>query len=141
MAISDPIGDGLTKIRNASRAGHPAVDLRFSGIIAHVLDVLKREGFIRTYKVLGDQPSQRTLRVYLKYVPARADGGRARNTPAITQLIRASKPGVRMYRKAAALPRVLGGLGAAIVTTSKGIMTERDAYQQRIGGEIICYVW
>ncbi len=141
MAISDPIGDGLTKIRNASRARHPSVDVRFSRVVAHVLDVLKQEGFIRTYKVLGERPSQRTLRVYLKYAPAPSDGGRARNTPAITQLIRASKPGVRMYRKARALPRVLGGLGAAIVTTSKGIMTERDAYQQRIGGEVICYVW
>lgn len=141
MAISDPIGDGLTKIRNASRAHHPAVDIRFSRVFAHVLDVLKQEGFIRTYKVLGDRPSQRTLRVYLKYAPAPSEGGRARITPAITSLIRASKPGVRMYRKARALPRVLGGLGAAIVTTSKGIMTERDAYHQRIGGEVICYVW
>jgi len=141
MAISDPIGDGLTKIRNGSRAGHPAVDVRFSRVFAHILDVLRQEGFIRTYKVLGERPSQRTLRVYLKYATAPSDGGRMRRTPAITQLIRASKPGVRMYRRASSLPRVLGGLGAAVVTTSKGIMTERDAYQQRIGGEVICYVW
>ena len=131
-AISDPIGDALTKIRNASRAKHPAVDLRFSRVFAQVLEVLKHEGFIRTYKVVGERPSHRMLRVYLKY---------AKTAPAITQLIRVSKPGGRLYRKARELPRVLGGLGVAVVSTSKGIVTEREAYQQRIGGEILCYVW
>jgi small subunit ribosomal protein S8 len=77
------------------------------------------------------------LRVYLKY----AKRSSSKKTPAITQLIRVSKPGVRTYRKAAELPRVLGGLGVAVVSTSKGILTERDAYRQRIGGEVICYVW
>lgn len=133
MANTDPIGDGLTKIRNASRAGHPAVDIRFSKVFIRILDVLKQEGFIRTYKAIGESPAQQMLRVYLKYV---------KKTPAITQLIRISKPGVRTYRKAAQLPRVLGGLGVAIVSTSnKGIVTEREAYQQHIGGEVICYVW
>ena len=142
MAISDPIGDGLTKIRNASRVRHPSVDVRFSRVFGHILDVLRQEGFIRAYKVLGDRPSQRTLRVYLKYAPSTApDGVRKQSTPAITQIIRASKPGVRMYRKARGLPRVLGGLGAAVVSTSNGIMTERDAYQRHIGGEVLCYVW
>ena len=131
-AISDPIGDALTKIRNASRAKHPAVDLRFSRVFAQVLEVLKHEGFIRTYKVIGERPSHRVLRVYLKYAKA---------APAITQLIRVSKPGGRLYRKSRELPRVLGGLGVAVVSTSKGIVTEREAYQQRIGGEVICYVW
>jgi small subunit ribosomal protein S8 len=132
MAISDTIGDGLTKIRNASRAGHPAVDVRQSRFMVQILDVLKREGFIRTYKPIGETPAQRMLRVYLKY---------AKKTPAITQLVRVSKPGVRTYRKARELPRVLGGLGVAVVSTSKGLMAEREAYQQRIGGEVICYVW
>ena len=132
MAISDPISDGLTKIRNASRARHPAVDVRGSRFFTQILDVLKQEGFIRAYKVTGDTPAQRMLRVYLKY---------ARKTPAIIQLIRVSKPGVRVYRKSRALPRVLGGLGVAVVSTSKGVITERDAYQQRLGGEVICYVW
>jgi small subunit ribosomal protein S8 len=131
-AISDPIGDALTKIRNASRAKHPAVDIRFSRVFSQVLEVLKHEGFIRTYKVVGERPSHRTLRVYLKY---------ATHAPAITQLIRVSRPGWRRYRKASQLPRVLGGLGVAIVSTSKGITTERDAYHQRIGGEVLCYVW
>ena len=132
MASSDPLGDGLTKIRNASRAKHPTVDIRSSGVAGRVLDVLKQEGFIRAYKPVGEAASQRVLRVYLKY---------ARKTPGITQLIRISKPGVRVYRKAAQLPRVLGGLGVAVVSTSKGVMTERDAYHQRIGGEVLCYVW
>lgn len=132
MSISDPISDGLTKLRNASRAMHPAVDIRFSRFFEQILNVLKQEGFIRTYKAIGDTPTQRVLRVYLKY---------AKKTPAITQLVRVSKPGGRMYRTARELPRVLGGLGVAIVSTSKGITTERNAYQQRIGGEVICYVW
>ena len=132
MAVSDPISDGLTKIRNASRVKHPAVDVRFSKVFLKILDVLKQEGFIRTYKTIGERPADRMVRVYLKY---------AKKVPAITQLIRISKPGARIYRKASKLPRVLGGLGVAIVSTSKGIIAERDAYQQRIGGEVICYVW
>ncbi len=132
MAITDPIANGLTKIRNASLAKHPTVDVRASGVVERILDVLKQEGFIRTYKSVGQTPAQRVLRVYLKYV---------KKTPAISQVIRVSKPGVRQYRKAAELPRVLNGLGIAVVSTSKGIMTERDAYRQRIGGEVMCYVW
>ena len=130
--IHDSIGDALTKIRNASRSRHPAVDVRFSQLSTRILDVLKQEGFIRTYKLVGDVPAQRSIRVYLKY---------ARKTPAITQVIRVSKPGARIYRKAVELPRVLGGLGIAIVSTSNGIVTEQEAYKRRIGGEVMCYVW
>ena len=132
MAVSDPIADGLTKIHNASRAKHPTVEVRPSRLFEQMLEVLKQEGFIRSYKRVGDTPSRRMLRVYIKY---------AKKTPAINELIRVSRPGVRMYRKANELPRVLGGLGVAIVTTSQGVMTERDAYRQRIGGEVLCYVW
>ena len=132
MAITDPIADGLTKISNATRVGHPTVDIRASRFFARLLEVLKKEGFIRSYKPMGDAPAQRMLRVYLKY---------AKKTSAITQVIRVSKPGVRQYRKARDLPRVLGGLGVAIVSTSKGVMTEREAYQAHMGGEVICYVW
>lgn len=132
MASSDTIGDALTKIRNGSRARHPAVDVRHSKLVLRILDVLKQEGFIRTYKTMGETPADKAIRVYLKY---------AKKTPAITQLIRVSKPGVRVYRRAAELPRVLGGLGVAIVSTSKGLQTERAAYQQRMGGEVLCYVW
>jgi small subunit ribosomal protein S8 len=132
MALTDSIGDGLTKIRNASRAKHPTVELRCSRVLSQILEVLKREGFIRAYKPVGDVPAQRSLRVYLKY---------SQKTPAVTQLIRVSKPGVRVYRKATTLPRILGGLGVAVVSTSRGMMTEREAYQQHIGGEVLCYVW
>ncbi|PIQ84509.1 MAG: 30S ribosomal protein S8 [Candidatus Omnitrophica bacterium CG11_big_fil_rev_8_21_14_0_20_63_9] len=128
----DRISDGLTKIRNASRAKHATVEVRFSRLMTEMLEVLKREGYIRTFKPVGETPADRSMRVYLKY---------SRRTPAISQLIRVSKPGERAYRKASELPRVLGGLGVAIVSTSKGLMTERDAYQQRIGGEVLCYVW
>ena len=150
--MTDSIADGLTKIRNASRAGHPTVEVRASRVLGNVLEVLRQEGFIKTYKPVGDTPAQRRLRVYLKYslnpigTVYRVDGaGRRKHAgskaPAITQLVRVSKPGMRVYRNAKTLPRVLGGLGVAVVTTSKGIMTERSAYQQRIGGEVICYVW
>jgi small subunit ribosomal protein S8 len=132
MAATDPIADGLTKLRNASLAKHPTVDLRASRVVERILDVLKQEGMIRTYKPIGQEPSQRALRVYLKYV---------KKTPVISQVIRVSKPGVRRYRKAAELPRVLNGLGLAIISTSKGLMTDREAYRQRIGGEVMCYVW
>ena len=128
----DPIADGLTKIRNASRAQHPTVDVRPSRLLARILEVLKQEGFIRAYKPVGETPPLQTLRVYLKY---------SKKAPAITELVRISKPGVRRYRKAGQLPRVLGGLGVAIVTTSRGVMTEREAYRQRTGGEVLCYVW
>lgn len=132
MALSDPTGDGLTKLRNASRARHVAVEVRCSRFLTQILDVLKQEGLIRTYKVTGETQAQRTLRVYLKYM---------KKTPAISQLIRVSKPGCRVYRKASELPRVLGGLGVALVSTSKGMLTEREAYRRRLGGEVICYVW
>ena len=132
MAANDTIADGLTRLRNASRAKHPTVDLRASRMVEQILAVMKQEGFIRTYKPVGEKPSQRTLRVYLKYQQKRS---------VITQLVRVSKSGARVYRKASELPRVLGGLGLAIVTTSKGLMPEREAYRQRIGGEVVCYVW
>jgi len=132
MGISDPIADALTKIRNASRAGHPTVDLWSSRFLERILEVLRREGFIRAHKPVGGAPTQQQVRVYLKY---------AKKAPAITQVVRVSRPGVRRYRTAARLPRVRGGLGVAVVSTSRGVMTEREAYQQRIGGEVVCYVW
>ena len=132
MSITDPIADGLTKIRNASKAFHPTVDLPASKQIENLLIVLQKEGFIRTFKVVGETPKDKTARVYLKYV---------NKTPVIRELQRVSRPGQRIYRKASTLPRILRGLGTAVVTTSKGVMTERDAYRQRIGGEVICTVW
>ncbi len=132
MGATDPIADGLIKLYNASQARHPTVEVRASRFLAQILDVLKQEGFIRTWKPIGETPAQRMLRVYLKYVQKR---------PVITRLVRISKPGMRRYYKARELPRVLGGLGIAVVSTSRGLMTERDAYRKRIGGELVCYVW
>jgi small subunit ribosomal protein S8 len=132
MGATDPIADGLVKIFNASQARHPTVEVRASRFLGEILEVLKREGFIRTWKPMGETPAQRMFRIYLKYADKR---------PAITRLVRISKPGMRQYRNAKELPRVLGGLGVAIVSTSNGLMAERDAYQKRVGGEIVCYVW
>ena len=132
MGVSDPLADGLTRIRNASRAKHPTADVRPSKLMQRILDVLKQEGFIRTYKAVGDVPAQRVLRVYLKYV---------NRVPAISQVVRISKCGQRQYRGAANLPRVLRGSGIAIISTSQGVMADRDAYRQRVGGEVLCYVW
>ena len=132
MAASDPLADALTKIRNASRVLHPTVDVRASRIVERVLEVLKQEGYIRTYKAVGESVTQRILRVYLKY---------AKRTPAIRQLVRVSRPGQRNYRNASQLPRVLHGLGVAVISTSRGVMADRDAYRQRVGGEVLCHVW
>ncbi len=132
MAITDPTADALTKIRNASRAHHPTVDVRPSKFTEHVLKVLQQEGFIRTYRNVGEAVQSRTCRVYLKYLG---------KIPAIAQLVRVSKPGVRAYAGRNELPRVRRGLGVAIVTTSQGVMTERQAYRQGIGGEVVCFVW
>ena len=133
MSITDPVADFLTKIRNASRARHEAVEVRASRLTQQVLSVLKQEGFIRNYKTAGQAPKQ-TFRVYLKYVPPD-------RTPTISELIRVSKPGLRSYRGPQELPKLLGGLGRAVLTTSKGVMTDQEARRQGVGGEVLCYVW
>lgn len=130
--ISDPMSDLLTKLRNGSRAKHATVDVRASKFSEHILVILKQEGFIRAYKAVGEG-TRKGFRIYLKYAPGRV--------PVIKQLARASKPGQRHYCKATKLPRVLGGLGRAILTTSKGVMTDQEARRQRLGGEVVCYVW
>lgn len=132
MPATDPIADALTKIRNASRATHPSVDVRVSRVVRALLQTLQQEGYVRAVKPVGTALTQQRLRVYLKYQGRR---------PAIVGLVRVSRPGMRQYRRARALPRVLRGLGVAVITTSKGVMTDRDAYRQRIGGEVLCYVW
>lgn len=132
MSFSDPMSNALTKIRNASRAKHPTVEIPAARFTQRLLDILKQEGFIRTYKLAG-QPPATFFRVYLKYAPDK--------TPAIAQMIRVSKPGQRRYAGAQRLPRVLGGLGRAILTTSHGLMTDHEARRKHLGGEIICYVW
>lgn len=130
--ITDPVANFLTKIRNGSRANLPVVDVPASKLTERILVVLKQEGFIRNYKAMGEAPKKR-IRIYLKYGLDKA--------PAIKQVIRVSKPGQRRYRGVEKLPRVLGGIGRSILTTSKGIMTDRQARQARVGGEVVCYVW
>lgn len=132
MSVCDPIADLLTKIRNASSTKLPATDVVASRLAEQLLIVLKREGFIKNYKAIGQAPKKQ-FRVYLKYAPGRV--------PAISQVVRVSKPGQRRYRGVAKMPRVLGGLGRAILTTSKGLLTDHEARQQKIGGEVMCYVW
>jgi len=138
---TDTLADILTKVRNASRAKHTTVEVPATKLAERVIEVFKQEGFIRGYKVIGTSPVTRCIRIYLKYAASQVAGSVRTKTPAITQVVRISKPGVRRYSKAARLPRVLGGLGVAIVSTSQGIMTEREAFRKRVGGEVLCYVW
>lgn len=132
MTVSDPIADLLTRIRNAQMARHPMVTLPSSNIKAAVARILKDEGFIEDYNV-ARETAQGTLRLRLKYLPDRK--------PAISGLERVSRPGRRVYTGAQEVPWVLSGMGVAVISTSQGIMTDRQARRSRIGGEVLCYVW
>ncbi|REJ38360.1 MAG: 30S ribosomal protein S8 [Bacillota bacterium] len=130
--MTDPIADLLTRIRNASMAYHDTVDIPASRLKRDIVQILKDEGFIQDYQLIKQDP-QGILRVYLKYGPNKER--------VITGLKRISKPGLRIYAKANEIPRVLGGLGVAILSTSRGVMTDRQARREGVGGEVICYVW
>ena len=137
MSITDPVGDMLTKIRNASLAKHERVDLAGSHFQAAIADVLKQEGFIRSYKWLeGDagagKGGRRTLRVYLKFSAKRA--------PIITSIKRVSRPGRRAYVQRGRIPRVLEGMGIVVLSTPQGVMADSAARKAGVGGEVICYV-
>ncbi|MFO7245516.1 MAG: 30S ribosomal protein S8 [Thermaerobacter sp.] len=132
MSMTDPIADLLTRIRNASMAYHDTVDIPASRLKRDIVQILKDEGFIQDYQLIKQDP-QGILRVYLKYGPNKER--------VITGLKRISKPGLRIYAKANEIPRVLGGLGVAILSTSRGVMTDRQARREGVGGEVICYVW
>lgn len=132
MAMTDPIADMLTRIRNGNMVGHEKVDIPGSNIKRAIAEILKEEGYIRDAEFIPDN-KQGTIRVHLKYGQ--------NNQRIITGLKRISKPGLRVYASAEELPRVLGGLGIAIVSTSHGLMTDRKARQNKVGGEVICYVW
>jgi small subunit ribosomal protein S8 len=129
---SDPVADLLTRIRNASRAEHEKVDIPSSRLKVRIAEILKAEGFIKNYRVLDDN-KQGTLRVYLKYGPA--------NEQIISGLVRASSPGRRMYVTHDRIPTILAGMGVTIVSTSRGLLTDRDARSQKVGGEVLAYVW
>jgi small subunit ribosomal protein S8 len=134
MTMTDPIADMLTRIRNANVAMHDDVMMPSSKLKESLAAVLQKEGYIQSFRVDQEEgkPSK-TLIIDMKYSEARER--------VITGIRRVSKPGLRVYTKADAVPRVLGGLGVAVVSTSKGLLTDREARRQRIGGEVLCYVW
>lgn len=132
MITSDPISDMLTRIRNANQVRHEKVEIPGSNIKRSIAEILKNEGYVRDAEFVQDT-NQGVIRVFLKY-------GKGQER-VITGLKRISKPGLRVYVDHDNIPRVLGGLGVAILSTSKGVMTDREARQQGIGGEVLCYVW
>ncbi len=134
MTMTDPLADMLTRIRNANTAMHDDVSMPASKLKESLAGILQREGYIDSYEVFDDADGPgRTLRIDMKYSPQRAR--------VISGLKRVSKPGLRVYSKSDEIPRVLGGLGVAVVSTSKGLMSDREARRRRMGGEILCYVW
>ena len=134
MTMTDPIADMLTRVRNANTAMHDEVKMPSSKKKEALAAILKKEGYIEDFAVTpnGDRPGS-TLTVTMKYSPERAR--------TISGLRRVSKPGLRVYKPAAEVPRVLGGLGVAVVSTSQGLMTDREARKRNVGGEVLCFVW
>jgi small subunit ribosomal protein S8 len=133
--VSDPIADMLTRIRNALLAGKSEVGIPKSKIKVEIARILKEEGYIEEY-IVGDETPVPMINIKLKYY-----GARRTRRPVITNLARISKPGRRIYRGRTELPRVLSGTGIAIMTTPKGVMTAAQARKERVGGEVLCYVW
>jgi small subunit ribosomal protein S8 len=131
MTIIDPISDMLTRIRNAIMANHGSVLVPSSKVKLAIAKTLQEEGFIDRYEVLKGKP-QPMMKIHLRYTDEQ---------PAILGLERVSKPGLRVYAERHEIPRVYGGLGIAIISTSKGIMTGQEAWKRRLGGEVLCYVW
>ena len=132
MKITDPISDMLTRIRNGNTANKDEVSMPSTKVLVEVARVICEAGYIEGYSVEDTKP-QKTLHITLKYGPKRSK--------VIRGIKRISKPGLRIYSKAEDLPRVIGGLGIAVISTSKGMMCDRDARKQGVGGEVICYVW
>jgi len=134
MTMTDPIADMLTRIRNGNVAMHDTVRMPSSKLKEALAGILQREGYIDGFDVTDD-PSRpgRTLEIAMKYTPERVR--------TISGVRRVSKPGLRVYTKADRLPRVLGGLGMAVLSTSQGLMTDREARERRVGGEVLCFVW
>ena len=132
MAMTDPIADMLTRIRNAVAARHESVTMPSSKLKTAISGVLKEEGFIRDFEV-SDLDNRRTLRIHLNYT--------GKKEPLINGIQRVSKPGLRVYVQKREIPRVYGGLGIAILSTPQGVMTGKRAWATRVGGEVLCYVW
>ena len=137
MSVNDPIADMLTRIRNAVIAGHTVTAMPSSKMKADIARILKEEGFIKSYQVVdGEKPNQQILRIRLKYVGERRD-----RKPILTGIVRVSRPGRRIYTGKRDIPWVLSGMGVAILSTPKGIMTGKQARKLGIGGEVVCRVW
>jgi small subunit ribosomal protein S8 len=132
MTMTDPIADMLTRIRNGVQARHESVEMPSSNMKVSIARVLSEEGFLKGYQVLEDRPFK-VLRVDLQYT--------GKKEPVLTGIKRISKPGLRVYTKAASIPRVYGGLGLAVVSTPKGVMSGHQARRLKVGGEVICHVW
>lgn len=132
MSMNDPLADMLTRIRNASRARFQSVEMPLSALKADVARVLKEEGYITDYQIIKEGP-QGLLKVQLKYGP--------HNEQVITGIRRVSKPGRRQYTGSDKIPTVMSGLGIAVLTTSRGVMTDRAARREKVGGELLCEVW
>jgi len=132
MTMTDPIADMLTRVRNANSAHHDDVSMPFSKLKSNIAEILQAEGYIAGWKV-EDAEVGKTLTIDLKYGPNRERS--------IAGLRRVSKPGLRVYAKSDGLPKVLGGLGVAIISTSSGLLTDRQANKKRVGGEVLAYVW
>ena len=133
MSMTDPIADMLTRIRNGIQARHDRVELPSSKLKIEIARILKSEGFISNFKLVEESKTQPVLRIYLKY----SDDGE----PVIHGIERISRPGRRVYRNKQEIPKVLGGLGLAIVSTSKGVLAGHDAIKSGVGGEVLCQVW
>ncbi len=132
MSMTDPIADMLTRIRNANMVKHQKVDIPSSTMKVNLANVLRAEGFIKNYKVIADQ-KQGILRVYLKYIDEKDS--------VINEIKRVSKPGGRVYVKSEDIPKVKSGMGIAILSTSKGLLTDKAAREAQVGGEFICTIW
>ncbi len=133
MAMTDPIADMLTRIRNANTAMKDVVEIPYSEIKGKIAAILKEEGYINDFVVIREKNPQGTLRIRMKYWN--------NEERVINGLKRISKPGLRVYAKKEEIPRVLGGLGIAIISTSEGVITDKIARQKNVGGEVICYIW
>jgi len=133
MTMTDPVADMLTRLRNANRAFHDEVSLPSSKLKTHIAEILQKEGYISGWKVEKNERVGQTLTIDLKYGPNRERS--------IAGIKRVSKPGLRVYAKSTEIPHVLGGLGVAILSTSSGLLTDREATKKGVGGEVLAYVW
>ena len=132
MSVTDPVADLLTRIRNANSAGHDSVEVMSSKLNLEIIKILQSQGFVRNYEIIKDK-AQNRVKINLKYG--------SKKEKVITNLKRVSKPGLRVYTKRGEIPRVIGGLGIAILSTSRGVMVDREARRLGVGGEVLCYVW